>query len=424
MRASEPCGHTVPMNFWVILNFFEKISGLPAADCFAESTVVKGACKQLQTTAARVKQSTHVCVQHGDCVGNACNENWSDELRQGICLDQTCEAMDVIENFRYSGPGPQRFELQEWLPFRHVRVHQDRPWQEDQTHSHVPLFLSEAATLSGQPWLRTGWELWNLPDFSFARDYMLPWPNHMLTGCIKKPADYAIFAACARAVFMELKVPRRRNGNLCDSETRLFVDPRISAYWSEHSERNWLTSIAAMMKEPKEHRTYLGRWGIGATVDEYVRTALAIVLGIQERAVKFLSDTMNWSAVNVDLDVLENELQESSDFTHMAREQIDRLTISFADLTRDISNEDLIQEADDEKHDATIAAAEQIPHVATASEQCSADTSDLQGVEKFEEDALDDGGMHIVTITSKRKLRRLHKRGVCGINPENSRDNF
>ena len=53
-------------------------------------------------------------------------------------------------------------------------------------------------------------------------------------------------------------------------------------FWSEHSERHVLPSIAAAQQIPKDDRDYLGRWGINAKQSgEYILTARHVITGMQ-----------------------------------------------------------------------------------------------------------------------------------------------
>ncbi len=64
--------------------------------------------------------------------------------------------------------------------------------------------------------------------------------------------------------------------------TALLLPDSLGDYYTGHSPRNWLTSIAAVLGFTKEQRSYLGRWMIGMTAsEEYVRTARQIITKIQ-----------------------------------------------------------------------------------------------------------------------------------------------
>ena len=51
--------------------------------------------------------------------------------------------------------------------------------------------------------------------------------------------------------------------------------------WTEHSERNWIVSMAASTGVPREERQMLGRWAVKESGDEYIRAAQRIVAQIQ-----------------------------------------------------------------------------------------------------------------------------------------------
>ena len=46
----------------------------------------------------------------------------------------------------------------------------------------------------------------------------------------------------------------------------------MGAFWSEHSECNWLVSMLAAIGVERAERDFVGRWGVSSG-DEYLRTA-------------------------------------------------------------------------------------------------------------------------------------------------------
>jgi hypothetical protein len=58
-------------------------------------------------------------------------------------------------------------------------------------------------------------------------------------------------------------------------------------FWSEHSERNCLSSVAAALGVEKSRRDYLGRWQPSQS-DEYVRTAGQVVAAVQREVAAHL----------------------------------------------------------------------------------------------------------------------------------------
>jgi hypothetical protein len=62
----------------------------------------------------------------------------------------------------------------------------------------------------------------------------------------------------------------------------LLLPDGLEAFFSGHSARNFLTSIAAVIGFSRDERAYLGRWSMGmVSSEEYVRTARQVVFKIQ-----------------------------------------------------------------------------------------------------------------------------------------------
>ena len=63
----------------------------------------------------------------------------------------------------------------------------------------------------------------------------------------------------------------------------------LEAFYTGHSPRNYLTSVAAALGFHKDERAYLGRWSMGMVAsEEYVRTARQVVFRIQRAVNKAL----------------------------------------------------------------------------------------------------------------------------------------
>ena len=54
----------------------------------------------------------------------------------------------------------------------------------------------------------------------------------------------------------------------------------VAGFFTEHSERPWVPSVAAEQGHSKSHLDTLGRWQV-AQSDDYVRTSLQFILQIQ-----------------------------------------------------------------------------------------------------------------------------------------------
>jgi hypothetical protein len=155
---------------------------------------------------------------------------------------------------------------------------------------HLPFFVSASCFIFQEGWLRAGYDLLVSVDFAFPRDYLVPLADSTFERPMKKMASYTDRAAYGRALLAELALPARRLPSQ-EPAPPVFTLKRSSGYWTEHSERNFLPSVAASLGIEKARRDYIGRWQPSKQSDDYVRSARQIVAAIQsEVASKLRAD--------------------------------------------------------------------------------------------------------------------------------------
>jgi hypothetical protein len=103
--------------------------------------------------------------------------------------------------------------------------------------------------------------------------------------------EYSECSALMRALLLELEVPEQTLGGVWQLQAgSKLVLPPGQMFWTEHSDRNLLPSIAAALGTSESDRNYLGRWGINeGRSNTYVATARQIVLRIQAEVCKAIS---------------------------------------------------------------------------------------------------------------------------------------
>ena len=104
--------------------------------------------------------------------------------------------------------------------------------------------------------------------------------NDMVAGGCARTAPGGVVAAL---VFLEKgRVGRRRASHLlCTNMACAWV-----WFWTEHSERAGLVSVAAQLGVSKERRDFIGRWRPGKQNDDCVRTARQEVGGVQKEVAR------------------------------------------------------------------------------------------------------------------------------------------
>jgi hypothetical protein len=149
---------------------------------------------------------------------------------------------------------------------------------------HLPFFVSHRAFLGHKGWLQCGYDLMRSSSLSYPRDYLVPIAGPDYDGVIHKMARYQDRALYGRALLVDL-APTPSVGTPAKF---LEAWPRAAGYWTEHSERNFLPTVAAALGFDKGQRDYIGRWKPGAQSDDYVRSARQILDKLQAEVARRL----------------------------------------------------------------------------------------------------------------------------------------
>jgi hypothetical protein len=93
-----------------------------------------------------------------------------------------------------------------------------------------------------------------------------------------------------RSLLRELRVPVLGTpGHWSESDLQLLPSPG-EKFWTEHSERHFLVSVAACLSLQKDHKDFLGRWGLNREQSNaYVLTGKLIVHDAQKLVCERLS---------------------------------------------------------------------------------------------------------------------------------------
>jgi hypothetical protein len=107
----------------------------------------------------------------------------------------------------------------------------------------------------------------------------------------KGMASYEEASALGRCILNELMVPVRGTDGLWaeNDDGAKLIHPPGQLFWTEHSERHTLVSIAIGLHFQKVDVDFVGRWAVGMSQSlDYVLTARQIILRIQETVVEEL----------------------------------------------------------------------------------------------------------------------------------------
>ena len=281
-RAGEPCARTVPSSILGALSFVEKAGGVPAEDRLSADYLVTSTMESLTVSlsrgAAPTKKSAMVLLgivlslelyvvddsRPRYCRGVAwlrLVKIWA-SLRFDDTLGIRPELMVLtsggleaqLERTKTSGPGRKV----RWLSF----------------------FVSARATITGVPWLKSGFDVWQEEGMKFPRDYFLPFPSEDLQSAVRKPVDWAAASAIGRALLLDLHAVVFEKGCWVQGPSKLFGCRQAVLHFSEHGDRNWARSMAALFGVPKAEGDYLGRW-MPEQSDDYNRAAKQVVHRVQ-----------------------------------------------------------------------------------------------------------------------------------------------
>ena len=152
----------------------------------------------------------------------------------------------------------------------------------DKMQKEVAVHIHRTVSLTGEDWLRTGFEIWESDEFKFRRDYMVMEPSPDWSKVRRKFLTPAGLSSVISKLLGLLAVPKRVAFGW-ELMPHLLLPDGLESFFSGHSPRNFLTSIAAAIGYSRDERAFLGRWTMGMTSsEEYVRTARQVVFRIQK----------------------------------------------------------------------------------------------------------------------------------------------
>ena len=150
----------------------------------------------------------------------------------------------------------------------------------DRRNHLVPIFIERSISLAGVEWLEVGFTLWK--GWATERDFMVPRRAGDWSGPTSHHIKAGVLGGYVREVYKRLYTPKYEEGTYRSNRLRMLMTEDAHAFFTGHSPRNWMTSVAAAIKIGADRRDFLGRWLIGgAGSAEYTRTARQIIHDIQ-----------------------------------------------------------------------------------------------------------------------------------------------
>ena len=279
----EPCGASVPQATWQAMSWMESVAGLRDECKLSANSLVTQTLdfviSQLGTGAVPGWQAPRF-----PAIVLGAMELYLRDARIGIMLRIHCG------NLLARAWATLRFDdIQHMDPDR-LRTVSDALVTElmrtktsgaGKRNKELPVALWVNVTVLGNPWVSYWLQLLRSVQDG-PRDYLLQRSSG--DGCtpINKMLRYADSAAITQNVLMGLKIPVwDADGGWRASGERL-LSALWKHFWSEHSPRSVLPSLAAILEPCKDHRDMLGRWCPSGSLD-YSRTFRVVVINIQKR---------------------------------------------------------------------------------------------------------------------------------------------
>ena len=146
----------------------------------------------------------------------------------------------------------------------------------------TPIFLARRLSFTGGDWMKIGLDIWDSFERK-SRDYFVFAADKSMSNPIFKFASVETVAQYVRHVLGLLGVPsKQRTGGWRVKDLSLFEE-HGELFWSGHSMRHFLPSVAASVDIGKEQRDYVGLWHVNQHQSaDYVHTSRQIVTRVQE----------------------------------------------------------------------------------------------------------------------------------------------
>lgn len=153
----------------------------------------------------------------------------------------------------------------------------------DKMQKEVAVHVHRTASLTGEDWLKTGYDIWDTDQFRFRRGYMVMEPMAGWDKLKRKFVPPNGLSSLISKLLSTLPVPRQVAHGWELMQHQLLLPDGLECHFSGHSPRNFLTSVAATIGFSRDERAFLGRWSMGmVSSEEYVRTSRQVVFRIQK----------------------------------------------------------------------------------------------------------------------------------------------
>ena len=283
-RVNDGCGKTIPESLHTTLGLIEQLGRVPEDQRISEDPLWKGHVKswaaELAEEAAPRKPAEMYTVAMICSLELTVVDEDTMLFARALAWVVLCMIWGALRCDDVQAILPARMLLSNHgLRLVMGRTKTTGP---DKVQKEANAYVSRLTSLTGEDWLRAGYNIWTSDLFSFRRDYLVMEPTADWHSVKRKFLPPSGLSSAVTKLLAGLLCPRRVGGAWSLMRPTLLLPDGVEVFFSGHSPRNFLTSVAAAIGFSKDERAYLGRWSMGMVAsEEYVRTARQVVYKIQ-----------------------------------------------------------------------------------------------------------------------------------------------
>ena len=284
-RMNESCGKSVPVSFSTSLHLIELVGRVPDAEKISKDPLWDGFVRSwtAELNEAGPPTTPAPMFSVAMCISLECRvvDEYAPVFSRALAW---VVLLMVCSSFRCD-------DIQAIIPHRtlisqiglRLTLGRSKTTGPDKPQKEVKAFVFRQASFTGHDWLGTGYAIWDSDLFRFKRDYLVMEPSKDWMSVKRKFLPPSGLSSAIISLLSMLGTPRKANFTWSTVDTTLLLPDGLEQFFTGHSPRNFMTSVAAVLGFSRDQRAYLGRWTMGmVSSEEYVRTSRQVVTLIQK----------------------------------------------------------------------------------------------------------------------------------------------